>query len=63
MLWALAQESHTVLDNIGASGFNWEVCSFSHSRDRHALFNCRVLQAQVQSLADHGIIWIESEVA
>ena len=26
MLWALAQESHIILENIGAPGFDWEVC-------------------------------------
>ena len=26
MLWALAQESHIILKNIGALGFDWEVC-------------------------------------
>ena len=25
MLWALAQESHIILENIGALGFDWEV--------------------------------------
>ena len=62
MLWALARESHIVLDNIRALGFDWEVCSFYHSKDQHALFGCRVLQAEIQSLADYGIIWIEKEV-
>ena len=33
MLWALAQESHIVLENIGAPRFNWEVCSFYDNRD------------------------------
>ena len=56
MLWALAQESHIVLENIGAPGFDWEVCLFCDSRDQYALFDCRVLRAQVQSLVDHGII-------
>ena len=62
MLWALAQENHIVLVNIGAPGFDWEDCSFYDSGDRHALFDCRVLRAQVQSLANRGIIWIEREV-
>ena len=56
MLWALAQESHIVLENIRALSFNWGAYSFCDNGDRHALFNCRVLQAQVQSLADRGII-------
>ena len=59
MLWALALKSHIILENIKAPDFKWEVCSFYHSGDRHALFDYRVLQAQVQSLADCGIIWIE----
>lgn len=62
MLWALAQESHIVLENIDAPIFNWEVCSLCHNGDKHTLFNCRVLRAQFQSLASHGIIWIEREV-
>ena len=62
MLQALARESHIVLKNIGAPGFDWEVCSFCDSGDKNTLFDYRVLRAQVQSLADHGIIWIEREV-
>lgn len=62
MLQALAQESHIVFENIGALGFDWEICSFYDSDDKHTLFNHRVLQAQVQSLANYGIIWIEREV-
>ena len=45
ILWALAQESHIVLENIGAPGFNWEACSFCDNKDRHALFDCTVLKA------------------
>ena len=45
ILWALAQESHIVLENIGAPSFNWEACSFCDNRDRHALFDCTVLKA------------------
>ena len=61
MLWALAQESHIVLENIKTPGFDWESYSFYDSEDRHTLFDCGVLRAQVQSLANHGIIWIERE--
>jgi len=28
-----AQESHIVLENIGAPGFDWEIWSFYHSGD------------------------------
>ena len=56
MLRALAQECHIVLENIGAPGFDWEICSFYDSEDRHALFDCSMLRAQVQSLTDHGIV-------
>ena len=45
MLWALAQESHIVLENIGALGFDWEVYLFYYSGDKHTLFDCRVLRA------------------
>ena len=47
MLQALAQESHIVPEKIEASSFDWGVYSFCDSGDQHALFNCRVLQAQV----------------
>ena len=47
MLRALAQESHIILENIGTLGFNSEVCSFYHNRNQHALFDWRVLMAQV----------------
>ena len=53
-------KSHFSKD-IGALGFNWETYSFCDCGDRHAQFDCRVLRAQVQSLVDHGIIWIETE--
>ena len=62
VLWALAQESHIVLENVRALRFDQEICTFCHSGDRHTLFNCRVLMEQVQSLANHGIIWIERKV-
>ena len=41
---------------MGALGFDWEVYSFYDSENKHTLFDYRVLRAQVQSLADHGII-------
>ena len=61
-LQALAYKSHIVLENIRAPRFDWEVYLFCDNGDQHALFDCRVLKAQVQSLANHGIIWIEKEV-
>lgn len=54
MLRALGQESHIVLENIGTLGFDW---------DRHTLFDCGVLRAQVLSLANNDNIWIEKVVA
>ena len=62
MLRALAKERLIALENIGAPGFDWEVCSVCNSGNRHALFDCKMLRAQVQSLADCGIIWIERKV-
>ena len=56
MLWAIARESHIVLENIGAPKYDWGVCSFCDSKDRHALFDYGVFRAQVQSLANHGFI-------
>ena len=56
MLQALASESHILLENIGALGFDWEICSFYDNGDRPALFDCRMLMAQVRILANHGII-------
>ncbi|KAL0012937.1 hypothetical protein SO802_000006 [Lithocarpus litseifolius] len=53
MLRALVQESHLYLKGMGTLGFDWEICSFCDSGDMHALFDCRVLRAQVQSLANH----------
>jgi len=50
------------LENIRASGFDWEICSFCNSENRHALFDYRLLKAQVQDLANCGIIRIEREV-
>jgi len=61
-LRALAQESHIALENKGATRFDWENCSFCGNGDRYTLFDCRVLRAQVQSLADYGIIRIERKV-
>ena len=62
MLRALVQESHLDLKGIGTPGFDWGICIFCDSEDSHALFDCKVLRAQVQSLAKHGIIWIEREI-
>ena len=62
MLRALVQESHLDLRGIGTSRFDWGICSFYDNEDSHALFYCKVLGAQVQSLAKHGIIWIEREI-
>ena len=45
VLRALAQKSHIVLENIGAPRFDWEICSFYDSGDRHTLFDCKVLKA------------------
>ena len=62
MLRALVQESHLNLKGMGILGFDWGICSFCDNEDSHALFDCKVLQAQVQSLAKRGIIWIEREI-
>ena len=62
MLRALVQESHLDLKGMGTLGFDWGICSFCDNGDMHAQFDCRVLRAQVQSLANHGIIWIEREI-
>ncbi|KAK9997934.1 hypothetical protein SO802_017537 [Lithocarpus litseifolius] len=43
--------------DFSSSSFPWKDIG-----DRHALFDCKVLQSQVQSLADRGIIWIEREI-
>ena len=45
MLRALVQESYLDLKGIGTLGFDWEICSFCDSGDRHALFDCKVLRA------------------
>ena len=45
MLRALVQESHLNLKGIGTSKFDWGSYSFCDSKDRHALFNCKVLRA------------------
>ena len=47
---------------MGTPRFDWGICSFCDNGDRYALFDCRVLRAQVQSLANYGIIWIEREI-
>ena len=47
---------------MGTPGFDWGICSFCDSEDNHALFDCQVLRAQVQGLAERGIIWIEREI-
>ena len=47
MLQALVQESHLDLKGIGTLGFDWGICSFCDSKDSHALFGCKMLQAQV----------------
>ena len=59
MLRALVQESHVDLKGTSTSGFNWGICLFYDSEDSHALFDYR---AQLQSLTERGIIWIEREV-
>lgn len=43
MLWALAQQSHIVLKNMRALGFDLE--DSCNCRDRHALFDYGVLRA------------------
>ena len=62
MLQALVQESHLVLKSMGTPGFDWGICLFYDSEESHNLFDCKVLWAQVQSLAKRGIIWIEREI-
>ncbi|KAL0014013.1 hypothetical protein SO802_001082 [Lithocarpus litseifolius] len=47
MLQALVQESHLDLKGVGTPGFDWEICSFCDSEDKHTLFDCKVLRAQV----------------
>ena len=59
---ALVQESHLDLEGIGTPEFDWGIYSFCDCRDKHALFDCKVLLAQIQSLADCGIIWLKREV-
>ena len=53
MLRALAQESRIILENIGALGFNYKVCSFCDNGDQHALFDCRMLWAQLANGDQH----------
>ena len=43
MLKALVQESHLNLKGIGTPKFDWGICSFCDSEDRHALFDCKML--------------------
>ena len=62
MLRALVQESHLDLQGMGTLGFDWGIFSFCDSEDNHALFDCKMLQAQVQRIAKHSIIWIEREI-
>ena len=49
MLRALVQESHFDLRGIGTLGFDWGICSFGYNEDNHALFDCKVLRAQIES--------------
>ena len=62
MLWALVQKSHLDLKGMGTPGFDWWIYSFCDNEDSHALFDCKVLRAQVQSLAERNIIWVEREI-
>ena len=62
MLRALVQESHLNLKGIGTPRFDWGTYSFCDNEDRHALFDCKVLRAQVQSLVKSSIIWVEREI-
>ena len=55
-LWALVQESYLDIKGIGTSGFDWGICLFCDGKDSHALFDCKALREQVQSLAECGII-------
>ena len=62
ILRALVQESHLDFKSVETPGFNLGIYSFYDSGDSHALFDYKVLQAQLQSLAECSIIWIEREV-
>ena len=62
ILQAFVQESHLDLRGMWTPGFDWVICSFCDSENSHALFDYKVLQKQVQSLAKRGIIWIEKEI-
>ena len=62
MLRALIQESHLDLEGIETLGFDWGICLFYDSKDKHALFDCKVIRAQVQSLTNCGIISIQREI-
>ncbi|KAK9991399.1 hypothetical protein SO802_026384 [Lithocarpus litseifolius] len=52
MLQALVQESHLDLKDIGTLSFDWGICSYCDREDSHALFHCKMLRAQVQSLTE-----------
>ena len=56
MLQALVQESHLDLKVMGTPEFDCGIYSFYDNEDSYALFDCTMLRAQLQSLADHGII-------
>ena len=56
MLWALVQESHLDLKGMETPRFDWGIYSFCDSEDSHALFDYKVLRAQMQSLPKYGII-------
>ena len=56
MLLAMVQESHLDLKGMGTPGFDWGICLFCDSEDSHALLDYKVVQAQVQSLVECGII-------
>ncbi|KAK9997979.1 hypothetical protein SO802_017582 [Lithocarpus litseifolius] len=62
MLQALVQESHLDLKGMGTPGFDWGIYLSSDDEDSHTLFDCKVLQAQVQSLVEYGIIRIEGKL-
>ena len=62
MLLAMVQESHIDLKGMGILGFDWGICLFCDSEDSHALLDCKVVQAKVQSLVERGIVWIEREI-
>ena len=47
---------------MGTLGFDWGIYSFCDNEDYHVLFECKMLRAQVKSLVERGIIWIEREM-